>query len=65
LVDKTPKVAPVTAPSSLGSDKAWQVHSAFFARAGFTDAARAEAESLGGLLVDLETLDADLRRGLR
>ena len=32
--------------------------------AGFTKAARAEAETLGARLVDLETLDADLRRGL-
>ena len=34
---------------------------AFFARSGFTDAARAEAESLGATLVDLERLDADLK----
>jgi len=40
------------------------VHYVFFARAGFTDAARAEAESVGAQLVDLETLDADLRRAL-
>jgi AAA+ ATPase superfamily predicted ATPase len=55
LIDKAPHVAP-------GPD--WQVHYAFFARAGFTDAARAEAETVGALLVDLETLDADLRRAL-
>ena len=42
----------------------WTVHYAFFARAGFTDAARAEAESLEASLVDLETLDTDLRRAL-
>lgn len=35
---------------------------AFFARSGFTDAAR--AESLGATLVDLERLDADLREAL-
>jgi hypothetical protein len=39
------------------------VYYAFFARAGFTDAARTEAEAMGALLVELERLDADLRRG--
>ena len=43
-----------------GEREGWQVHYAFFARAGFTDAARAEAESVGAQLVDLERLDADL-----
>jgi AAA+ ATPase superfamily predicted ATPase len=55
LVEKSPKVVP---------GEEWQVHYVFFARAGFTDAARAEAESVGAQLVDLETLDADLRRAL-
>ena len=55
LIDKAPKVVP-------GPD--WQIHYAFFARAGFTAAARAEAETVGALLVDLETLDADLQRAL-
>jgi AAA+ ATPase superfamily predicted ATPase len=55
LVDKTPKVVP-------GDD--WQIHYALFARAGFTDAARAEAEERGAILVDLATLDQDLRRAL-
>jgi hypothetical protein len=45
LVDEAPRVTP-------GDD--WQVHYAFFARSGFTDAARAEAESVGATLVDLE-----------
>jgi hypothetical protein len=40
----------------------WRVHYAFFARAGFTDAARTEAEAANAQLVDLETLDVDLRR---
>ncbi len=41
----------------------WQVHYIFFARAGFTEAARTEAETVGAQLVNLEkTLDADLRR---
>ena len=56
LVDKAPKVIP-------GHD--WQVHQAFFARAGFTDAARAEAEAKGAFLVDLTTLDQDLGRALK
>ncbi len=38
----------------------WDVHYAFFSRAGFTDAARTRAEESGALLVDLERLDADL-----
>jgi AAA+ ATPase superfamily predicted ATPase len=56
LVEKTPLVTP-------GKD--WQVHYAFFARAGFTDAARSEAKTIGATLVDLETLDADLRRAAK
>jgi hypothetical protein len=40
----------------------WQVHYALFARAGFTDAARATGEAAGAQLVDLATLDADLRQ---
>lgn len=52
LIDKTPKVVP-------GED--WQVFYVYFARAGFTDAAREEAQGVKGLLVDLETLDKDLK----
>jgi hypothetical protein len=52
LIEKTPKVVP-------GPD--WKVHYAFFARAGFTEAARTEAMDMGALLVDLESLGADLR----
>lgn len=55
LIEKAPKVAP-------GPE--WRVHYAFFACAGFTDAARAEAETVGGLLVDLTRLDTDLRAAL-
>jgi hypothetical protein len=38
----------------------WRVHYAFFARAGFTDAARDAGEAVGAQLVDLATLDRDL-----
>ena len=55
LFDKAPKVVP-------GKD--WQTHFAFFARAGFTDAARAEAETRDAILVDLEQMDADLHQAL-
>jgi hypothetical protein len=43
-----------------GEGAGWRVHYAFFARAGFTDAARREATAHDALLVDL----ADLERGL-
>jgi hypothetical protein len=46
-----------------GEDVDWTVHYAFFARAGFTEAAQAEAEAHGVLLVDLDTLDRDLSLG--
>ena len=55
LVNKAPKVVP-------GDD--WQVHYAFFARAGFTEPARAEAEAAGAILVDLMRLDRGLRQVL-
>ena len=58
--EKTPQVLQ-TLPET-GRD--WQVHYTFFARAGFTDAARAEAEAVGAQLVDLALLDADLRHTL-
>ena len=54
---KTPKVLKTLPDAGEG----WAVHYAFFARAGFTDAACGEAESVGGQLVDLERLDIDLR----
>jgi len=52
LVDKTPKVVP---------SEGWQIYYIYFARAGFTDAAREEAQTVGAMLIDLETLDSDLR----
>ena len=54
---KTPKV--LTALPDTGTG--WTVHYAFFARAGFTEAAQAEAEGHPVTLVDLERLDTDLR----
>ena len=53
---KTPKVFKVLPDAGEG----WTVYYAFFARAGFTDTARAEAESAGAQLVGPERLDADL-----
>jgi hypothetical protein len=52
---KTPKVL----RDLPGQGEGWEVHYAFFARAGFTDAARAEAGAVGAQLVDLRRLDAD------
>ena len=52
LINKTPKVV---------SGEEWHAYFAYFARAGFTDAAREEAQNVNGLLVDLETMDKDLR----
>lgn len=51
LIDKAPKVVPA---------EGWQVFYAYFSRAGFTDAARQEAQTLDALLVDLDTLDKEL-----
>jgi AAA+ ATPase superfamily predicted ATPase len=39
----------------------WAMHYAFFARAGFTDAARSLAQDHGALLIDLDGLDHDLQ----
>ena len=52
LINKTPNTVP-----GVG----WQVYHVFFARAGFTDAAMEEAQSINGLLVDLATLKNDFR----
>ena len=61
LEEKTPRLLQDLTDAS---GEGWAVHYAFFARAGFTGAARSEAESLEASLVDLETLDTDLRRAL-
>ena len=39
----------------------WQVHYALFSRAGFSEATRALATEQGVRLVDLATMDADLK----
>ncbi len=56
IEDKAPKVLKDLPPQS----DAWQVSFAFFARVGFTNAARAEAKLVGAELVDLRRLDSDL-----
>ena len=53
---KTPKVLQTLPDGGAG----WAVHHALFARAGWTDAARAEAHSHSAILCDLATLDQDL-----
>ena len=56
VAQKSAKVLKILPDAGEG----WQVHYAFFARTGFTDAARAEATAVHALLVDLPQLDADL-----
>ena len=51
LIEKAPKVVP---------GEGWQVYYAYFSRAGFTNAARQEAQAMDALLVDLDTLNKDL-----
>ena len=58
IEQKTPKV--LAALPDQG--KSWTVQYAFFARAGFTEAAQAEAKQHQVQLVDLEQLDRDLSR---
>ncbi len=53
---KTPKILKILPDEGAG----WRVHYAFFARTGFTDAAREDAESVEAQLVDLAQLDKDL-----
>jgi uncharacterized protein len=51
LIEKTPKVVP---------GEGWRVIFPYFSRAGFTDAARQEAQAVDALLLDLEALDKGL-----
>jgi AAA+ ATPase superfamily predicted ATPase len=53
---KTPKVL----KDLPGGGADWQVHYAFFARAGFTEPARNQAGAANAYLVDLTRLDTDL-----
>jgi AAA+ ATPase superfamily predicted ATPase len=55
LANKAPSVVPA---------EDWRVWFAFFARKGFTPAARTEAKRIGALLVDLDRLDRDLRQAM-
>jgi AAA+ ATPase superfamily predicted ATPase len=55
LIAKTPKVVP-------DKGEGWTVHYALFARAGFTEAARALVAEQGAMLVDLEELGQELER---
>jgi hypothetical protein len=57
--DKTPRVLKALPDEG----ERWAVHYAVFARAGFTDAARQEADDWSALLVDLSGLNRDLARG--
>jgi uncharacterized protein len=52
LIDKAARVVP-------GQD--WQVYYAYFSRVGFTPTARADAQDVQALLLDLHTLDHDLK----
>jgi uncharacterized protein len=56
LEQKTAKLLKILPDEGAG----WQVHYAFFARTGFSDAARAQATAVNALLVDLPQLDNDL-----
>jgi AAA+ ATPase superfamily predicted ATPase len=51
---------PLTLASLPEDGKGWHVSYAFFARAGFTEAARREAQAVGAFLVDLDELDRAL-----
>jgi AAA+ ATPase superfamily predicted ATPase len=55
--EKTPRLLQDLADAASGG---WTVYYAFFARTGFTDAARSLAESQAALLVNLDRLDRDL-----
>jgi hypothetical protein len=57
IEEKAPRVLQDLPDAGAG----WTAHYAFFARAGFTDAARSLAQARGALLVDLDVLDQDLQ----
>ena len=57
LVNKTDKVLP--------GSVTWQVHYAFFARQGFTDAAQQLAAEHNALLITLSQIEADMGRWLQ
>ena len=57
LLHKTDKVLP--------GDATWQVHYAFFARQGFTEAAQALAAEHNALLITLSQIETDMRRWLQ
>ena len=52
--------APLVVQALPAAGEGWTVHYAFFARAGFTEAARSLARTHGALLVDLDRLDQEL-----
>lgn len=54
LVAKSPKVVPERG-------EGWQVDYAFFAREGFTEAARSEAKKVSGLMLTLAEMEPDVR----
>jgi len=58
--DLIEKKSPQVLKDLPDSGEGWDVSYAFFARTGFTDAARAEARARSAWLVDLATLDRDL-----
>jgi AAA+ ATPase superfamily predicted ATPase len=58
LEEKSPRLLQDLA-DAIG--EGWAVHCVFFARAGFTDAARSLAQDHGALLIDLDGLDRDLQ----
>ncbi|HNR97238.1 MAG TPA: ATP-binding protein [Anaerolineae bacterium] len=60
LESKTPKVLKDLPEEGAG----WKVHHAFFARTGFTEAARTEALGANAQLVNLTRLDTELRHTL-
>ncbi len=57
---RTPKVLRELPDGGAADGGGWRAHHVFFARAGYTEAARAEAAAAGVELVDLARLDAEL-----